>query len=126
MNLKLNQIISTQAGYARVISVRSFNQTLKSLSSPVPRKKSKASKPKQIESSRPNSPSENIKKDPLDFNFGEVFLLLERLAGIDDTKFKVEENGLIQVEFLNGGKGFISPKYVLISKIGQKQDLFAN
>lgn len=116
MNLKLNQTIYTQSGFARVKSVRSFNQTIESLSSQIPRKKSKVKPSKQIESSRPNSQSENTEKeDPLDFNFGEVFLLLERLAGIDDTKFKVENNGLIQVEFLNGAKGFISPKYVFIS-----------
>ena len=123
MDFKKNQIIYTQAGFAKVISVRSLNQTMQSLIKDPPRKNSKIRVQTQMESSQSTSPQTEVNQetssDPLDFNFGEVFLLLERLASVDEMKLKVEQDGLIKVDFLQGGSGFISPKYVLISKIGQ-------
>ena len=122
MNLKKNQIIFTQAGFARVKSVRTLNQTIQSLIKDIPRKNSKLKPSPPIKSSQPNSPQTEVKlDDPLDFNFGEVFQLLEKLAGIDEMKLLVEDDGLIGVDFLQGGNGFISPKYDFISKIGQNE-----
>ena len=118
MELTKNQIIYTRAGFAKVKSVRSLNQTIQSLFKDAPRKKSKHIPPKKQKSSQPTSPQAEVQKeakfDPYDFNFGEVFLMLERLASATQTKLKVELDGLIEVEFLMGGTGFISPKYVVI------------
>ena len=113
MDLKRNQIIYTQAGFAKVKSVRSLNQTLQSLIKEPTKKTLRSRTSFKIDSSQPISPqseSDNTEKDPLDFNFGEVFLLLEKLAIIDVTNFRVELDGLIGVDFLKGGSGFISPK----------------
>lgn len=130
MNLKRNQIIYTPHGFASVKSVRSFNKTLEGLI-PVPkttRKKSRMSicKPKEDVDSQIKACSQSeIKNDTktsshtisydFDFNFGEIFLLFEKMANIDENKFKVDHDGLIQVAMMDGSHGYISPKYSINS-----------
>lgn len=123
MNFRKNQVVYTHAGFAIVKSVRSLNQTLEILNpiSHSTRKKSKVKKLpiKEAESDQSISPqnevtrnvkSEKNNNDYLDFNFGEVFLLLERLAGLDEVNLKVEKDGLVEVVFVNGGYGYLSPE----------------
>ena len=121
MKLKRGQIIYCEAGFATVKSVRSLKQTLESLE-PLKsaRKKSKMIRSilKQTESSQSVS---SIRKVPkieedlydFDFNFGEVFLMLENLIKMSEVEYIVDSDGLIEVDFVSSGKGYISPRYVI-------------
>ena len=124
MNLRRNQIIYTPHGFGYVKSVRSYNQTLDLLNSNnSTRKKSKqyhlnskegaANNMNTCSQTELNADKKNKSiLDPFefDFNFGEIFILFEQMAKIDQCKLQVDENGLVEVSSLDGSSGFISPK----------------
>lgn len=123
MNLRPNQIIYTELGYAQVKTVRSLNQTLQKLEElRNPTKTHKIRKKHSIcmvKSSQSKSPQREIKKESLeknndpfefDFDFGEVFEMLEMTCKLEEAKLEVDKNGLIGVKFTKGGSGFVSPK----------------
>ena len=122
MNLRPNQIIYTELGYAQVKTVRSLNQTLQKLhelrnpskTNKIRKKhsicmvKSAQSKSPQGEEKREDSKQKNDPFD-FDFDFGEVFHMLEMTCKLQEVKLEVDKNGLIGVKFTMGGSGFVSP-----------------
>lgn len=125
MDLRRNQIIYTPHGFAFVKSVRSLNKTLEGLMPVITstRKKSRMSiiKPKENAESKMNTCSQTDVKNntkeytdtsgyDFNFDFGEVFLLFEKIAKIDENKLKVDDDGLIEVLMMDGSHGYITPK----------------
>lgn len=87
------------------------------------RKKSRMSiiKPKENAESKMNTCSQTDVKNntkeytdtsgyDFNFDFGEVFLLFEKIAKIDENKLKVDDDGLIEVLMMDGSHGYITPK----------------